>query len=125
MKGIIQLAYSLALISFASVQASEQKELAGHYYLQGAMEMGSELLLRDNGRFEAGMVYGGAEGYAKGDWTLEGQNLTLHRDPATTVSMDDIGQLFDGMILLVRPGCLALQENGGCYVKSVKKGLAQ
>lgn len=40
----------LCLFLSASVSSNEDRsnELAGHYYLQGAMEIGSELLLRSD-----------------------------------------------------------------------------
>jgi len=82
------------------------------------MEMGSELLLRSDGSFEAIMSFGSVDGYAKGHWTQTGQRLTLHRRTNGMTSEEDLGQLFDGMVLHIRPNCLAIEEMGGCYVKA-------
>lgn len=117
MKRIIPLFICLLLSACASSSEALNKDLAGHYYLQGAMEMGSELLLRNDGNFEAIMAFGAANGYAKGNWTQTGQRLTLHRQTSSPVSEDDLGQLFDGMVLHIRPNCLAIVEMDGCYIK--------
>jgi hypothetical protein len=52
-------------------------ELAGHYYLEGVREVGSELLLRPDGRFEWTMSYGAVDQYAQGRWQQQGQQLVL------------------------------------------------
>lgn len=122
MKEIALFALSIFLAACASSHETLNKELAGHYYLQDVMEMGSELLLRTDGSFEAGMVYGSADGYAKGNWTQAGQRLTLHRQASSTASEENLGQLFDGLVLHIRPNCLALEEMDGCYVKAPSIG---
>ncbi|WP_079203935.1 hypothetical protein [Pseudomonas sp. CC6-YY-74] len=114
MKKIIPLFICLLLSACASSSEALNKDLAGHYYLQGAMEMGSELLLRNDGNFEAIMDFGAA----KGNWTQTGQRLTLHRQTSSPVSEDDFGQIFDGMVLHIRPNCLAIEEMDGCYIKA-------
>jgi hypothetical protein len=40
--------------------------LAGHYYLRGVMEVGSELLLHADGRFEYMLAYGALDELASG-----------------------------------------------------------
>lgn len=79
--------------------------------------MGSELLLRDNGHFEATVAFGSANG----NWTQAGQRLTLHRQASGTASEQDIGQLFDEMVLHIRPNCLAIEEMEGCSIKAVAR----
>lgn len=53
MKRTIPLFLCLFLSTSAFSSEALSKDLAGHYYLQGVMEMGSELLLRGDGSFEA------------------------------------------------------------------------
>lgn len=54
--------------------------LAGHYYLSGVMETGSELLLKADGRFEWYISYGAVDQLAKGRWGRAGQTVTLAAD---------------------------------------------
>lgn len=54
--------------------------LAGHYYLEGIMETGSELLLRDDGRFQWYFTYGALDLAAEGRWRREGVNVVLLPD---------------------------------------------
>ena len=54
--------------------------LAGHYYLSGVMETGSELLLKADGRFEWYISYGAVDQVAKGRWGRTGQTVTLAAD---------------------------------------------
>jgi hypothetical protein len=48
--------------------AAQARDLAGHYYLDNGVEMGSELLLKPDGGFEFMLTYGAADYWAKGDW---------------------------------------------------------
>lgn len=41
---------------------------AGHYYLEGVMEVGSELLLEKNGKFKWYLAVGALDQYAEGTW---------------------------------------------------------
>jgi hypothetical protein len=54
--------------------------LAGHYYLSGVMETGSELLLRPDGRFEWYLSYGAVDQSATGRWSRDGATVTLTAD---------------------------------------------
>jgi hypothetical protein len=49
---------------------------SGHYYLEGVMEVGSELLLRADGRFEYMLAYGALDELASGCWTRNGGGVT-------------------------------------------------
>ncbi|KAB8061220.1 hypothetical protein GCN74_05860 [Janthinobacterium sp. FT14W] len=51
--------------------------LPGHYYLQGVMETGSELLLKKDGTFEWMLSYGNTDEQASGEWRLAGDLVTL------------------------------------------------
>lgn len=125
MKRTIPLFLCLFLSTSAFSSEALSKDLAGHYYLQGVMEMGSELLLRGDGSFEAVMSFGSVDGYAKGNWSQTGQRLSLRRQVSGTVAEEDIGQLFDGMVLHIRPNCLAIEDMGGCYIKALARNSAQ
>ena len=68
--------------------APADPSLAGHYYLHGVMEVGSELLLKADGRFEYMLAYGALDELASGCWTRNGATVTLHASKFTT-SMED------------------------------------
>ncbi len=54
------------------------QEITGHYVLQGAMEVGSELELKPDGTFEYMLAYGAADYWAQGTWKQEGNAVILH-----------------------------------------------
>ena len=54
------------------------RDAAGHYVLQGVMEVGSELMLKPDGTFEYMLAYGAADYWAKGTWKQEGKAVILH-----------------------------------------------
>jgi hypothetical protein len=60
--------------------AAERVDLAGHYYLQGVMETGSELLLKPDGRFQWMLSYGALDQQAEGNWKRDGDRLILSAD---------------------------------------------
>ncbi|RNJ51366.1 hypothetical protein D1O30_18975 [Methylocystis hirsuta] len=66
-------------ISDASASECQRADasLAGHYYMRGVMEVGSELQLQANGEFEYMLGYGALDEYATGCWSREGQTVTL------------------------------------------------
>jgi hypothetical protein len=77
--------------------------LAGHYYLRGVMEVGSELQLLPNGRFTYMLAYYGAlDELASGCWAREGGTVTLVASKFET-SMED-PMKFDRLELKVLPG---------------------
>ncbi len=49
-----------------------RKSAPGHYYLEGVMEVGSELHLNDDGSFTWFMAYGSVDEYARGRWEYRG-----------------------------------------------------
>lgn len=55
----------------------QRAALAGHYYLEGAMEVGSELVLKPDGRFEWSLSYGAADQYASGSWSVGADSILL------------------------------------------------
>jgi len=68
--------------------ASAGPSLAGHYYLQGVMEVGSELLLKADGRFQYMLAYGALDELASGCWARHGGVVTLFANKFE-ISMED------------------------------------
>lgn len=60
-----------------AAQDTADPALAGHYYLSGIRETGSELLLRADGRFEWYMSYGAVDQQAGGQWQRIGTTVVL------------------------------------------------
>jgi len=58
-----------------SSQSAES--LPGHYYLSEIREVGSELLLQADGRFQWMLAYGAVDQIAEGHWTTDGITVTL------------------------------------------------
>lgn len=79
------------------------ERLAGHYYLNGVMEVGSELLLRKDGSFEFMLAYGANDQYGKGCWTQHGKNVALIPSGKRTISgtHTPADRRFTGMLLKV------------------------
>jgi len=50
---------------------------AGHYYLEGVMEVGSELLLEPDGKFKWYLAVGALDQYAEGIWWKNGPCIGL------------------------------------------------
>jgi hypothetical protein len=69
----------IALVSLIALAALTAKgeDLAGHYVLHGVMEVGSELLLKSDGRFEYMLAYGAADYWAQGTWRHEDHCVVL------------------------------------------------
>jgi hypothetical protein len=61
---------------------SAQQSLVGHYYLSGIHEVGSELLLKADARFDWMLAYGSMDQSASGTWRVDGKTLILDTDPA-------------------------------------------
>ena len=70
------LAFSISA-SWASAAEPAAPSLPGHYYLQGVMETGSELLLKKDGTFEWMLSYGNTDQQASGEWRASGDVVTL------------------------------------------------
>lgn len=57
-------------------------KLVGHYYLSGSGEMGAEILLRPNGKFQYSMAYGAVDEYAQGSWTVWNKQVIFRSETA-------------------------------------------
>ncbi|HEX9169561.1 MAG TPA: hypothetical protein VF886_11650 [Roseiarcus sp.] len=86
----------------AAACAPADPALAGHYYLRGVMEVGSELLLHADGRFEYMLAYGALDELASGCWTRNGGVVTLNVRKFEN-SMED-PMKFGRLELTVQPG---------------------
>lgn len=74
---------ALSMLSSAAEPATpiNAQAAAGVYYLEGVREVGAELQLRADGRFDFGMAYGGVDKSAQGKWSADGRVVTLTSDP--------------------------------------------
>lgn len=79
LKRLVPLFLALGFTSAAHADAGGQpgSELAGRYRLDGAGEVSSELLLRENGRFQWSMTYGADAREADGEWSFQAGVITL------------------------------------------------
>jgi hypothetical protein len=82
--------------------APADASLAGHYYLRGVMEGGSELELKRDGRFAYMLAYGALDELASGCWSRKGGVVTLQVAKFET-SMED-PMKFERLELTVAPG---------------------
>ncbi|MFY0522550.1 hypothetical protein ACN28I_04840 [Archangium gephyra] len=80
---VATLAVCSLVLGLSQATAAEKNPLIGHYTLRGVSEVGSELVLKEDGRFEYGLAYGGHEESVTGTWkqTAKGVTLKADRDP--------------------------------------------
>lgn len=95
-----------------AVAGDSVPDRSGHYYLQGVMETGSELLLRPDGRFQWYLVVGALDLFAEGRWTSRDDAVLL----ASEKSADVPDPAFETLILRVRDGALIPPDGRGSYV---------
>jgi hypothetical protein len=90
-------------------------KLVGHYYLNGVMEVGSELLLKGDGSFEFYLAYGALDQYGKGCWRVEGNKVLVipegRNAPAAAYSIED--STFVGFTLTIEGKALVWDLGGG------------
>jgi hypothetical protein len=67
----------LALLLAMMAMGSPNDRFAGHYVLENAHEMGSELVLKPDGQFEYMLAYGAADYTAMGKWHASGETVVL------------------------------------------------
>lgn len=72
------MARGIALLMLVTGVAMRAQDLAGLYVLRGAHEVGSELLLKPDGRFEYMLAYGAADYSAKGSWKRQEGAVVLN-----------------------------------------------
>ncbi|MGO0999966.1 hypothetical protein [Lysobacter sp. CA196] len=59
------------------IEQRQRAALAGHYYLEGADDAGSELVLEPDGRFQWSLSYGLMVESASGQWNVGGNGIVL------------------------------------------------
>ncbi|MGN7917487.1 hypothetical protein [Lysobacter sp. 22409] len=59
------------------IEERQRAALAGHYYLEGADDAGSELVLEPDGRFQWSLSYGLMVESASGQWNVGGNGIVL------------------------------------------------
>ena len=57
------------------------KDLAGEYYLEGVMEVGSGILLKDDYTFQMFFSYGALDKTGEGTWKKQGDSVILNSGP--------------------------------------------
>jgi len=102
-------ALALTLAACTNTSTPPPRELAGRYELVGVMEMGSQLLLHEQGTFEAVLYYGSLDIQGRGRWAMvDGQIELRERGPRA---------FFDKMRLKPHGNCLLVDMDTptGCY----------
>ncbi|MDR7156625.1 hypothetical protein J2W40_003470 [Sphingobium xenophagum] len=98
--------------------ASAAPDHHGHYYLQGVMETGSELLLRDDGGFQWYLVVGALDLFAEGEWTATADAVVLTARKSKVAP----NPAFDTLVLQVEDGRLVPPDGQGAYVRATQSG---
>jgi hypothetical protein len=85
--------------------AAAVTRVAGHYYLEGVREVGSELLLRPDGSFDYMLAYGALDESGAGRWRTDGGAVVLQsngvaRAPSVTLRKV-IGRATDSIRVIV------------------------
>lgn len=106
-----------ALLPLAAFLASpawaQTPERAGHYYLRGVMETGSELMLHPDGRFQWYLVYGALDLFAEGRWTERDGTVTLAAEKTRDVPEPG----FQTLALTIKGKSLIPPDGHGTYVR--------
>lgn len=106
MRWLAALAFSaLAAGAAQAACAPGDPSVSGTYYLEGVMEVGSELRLYPDGQFEFALAYGALDQYGQGCWTVQGKTVTLLARGRRTVPAQHtpLDRRFRGMWLLALP----------------------
>lgn len=107
---MLPLAAFLASPALAEQAAPER---AGHYYLRGVMETGSELMLHPDGRFQWYLVYGALDLLAEGHWSEKDGVVLLTSEK--TKDVPEPG--FQTLNLSVRDRSLVPPDGRGAYIR--------
>jgi hypothetical protein len=100
--------------------APADPSLAGRYALSGVMEVGSELALKADGRFEYMLAYGALDELASGCWTRNGGIVTLNAQKFLTNTDDPMK--FERLELTIAPDRKLMRrfdsEHTGAYSRN-------
>jgi hypothetical protein len=75
---ILTISFLSWLWTAALAWGLDVRTVSGHYYLEGVHEVGSELLLMPDGRFQYFLAYGAYDENATGDWRVDGDQIILN-----------------------------------------------
>ncbi|MCQ4253018.1 hypothetical protein [Stutzerimonas stutzeri] len=102
-------AFALTLAACTNTSTPPPRELAGRYELVGVMEMGSQLLLHEQGMFEAVLYYGSLDIQGRGRWAMVDGQIELRER--------GLRAFIDGMRLVPSGNCLLvdMDTSTGCY----------
>jgi hypothetical protein len=122
--------FSFLFIIFGWFNSASAKDFSGHYYLQDATDVGSELILAPDGGFEWTLAYGVMNKYSEGKWVVKGKKLILNfdkneRKQGTKSDLEapdpmSINSPFDKLELVIKGDDLVSDEMSGKYVKGKK-----
>ncbi len=74
----------LLLPIMLTAQTSASEKFVGHYYLSGVREVGSELRLEKDGRYQWFLSYGAVDQMSDGRWKIVADEIVLTPDPKPT-----------------------------------------
>lgn len=112
---------ALALILCGLTAPAHAKGIEGHYYLEGVMETGSELLLKPGGTFQYYFTYGALDLLAEGDWRQEKGHVLLTTRKKQSNAPGGEPQAFDTLDMAVSNRGAALEtELWGRHVTYVR-----
>ena len=103
----------VAFFATAALAEPSPTQRAGHYYLRGVMETGSELMLRPDGRFQWYLVYGALDLFAEGRWQEENGTVRLLAEPTKNVPQPG----FNMLTLTIRNNELIPPDGRGAYIR--------
>lgn len=86
--GVLASATVMAISATAQTGLPADTALTGRYELRGIREVGAELALSADHRFEFGMTYGAVDLSASGRWALRGRVVTLTTDPVPAAGFE-------------------------------------
>lgn len=109
---LVGLALLLCLSVLPLGGARAAGSMAGHYYLEGVMETGSELLLEPDGHFRWYLVYGALDQFADGRWKQDGDAVVLTSEKGKDLPDPP----FDTLRLTIRDHDLVPPDGRGAYV---------
>lgn len=94
----------IAIVVGMLVQLAHAAELTGHYGLHGITDVGSEILLKPDGTYQAILVYGAVDIESSGSWQQKNNQVELK-------SAEHQPSLFSHLIFVVEDEILRPQDS--------------